>query len=163
MPQCCCIISTMPHCWPMVQSPFDECWMKGSLCSTHYAKSRLTKASILQYDSPPLHLQSQQTVSNFCSRLFVIRDGSRPSQSRRVDDDVSDGLKCECANCYHWKRCPEFLWQDESDSTPDALETDKEVKRSHKFRQLTSKMITRWWSAQLNSVFLNCKNWKILL
>ena len=78
-------------------------------------------------------------------------------------DDVSEGLKCEWANCYHWKRCPEFLWQDESDSTPEALETDKEVKRSHKFWQLTSKMITRWWSAQLNSVFLNCKNWKILL
>ena len=94
MPQCCCIISTMPQCWPMVQSPFDECWMKGSLCSTHYAKSRLAKASILQYDSHPLHLQSQQTVSVVdCLSFVMVQDPV--NREGWTADDVSEGLKCE--------------------------------------------------------------------
>ena len=80
----------------MVQSPFDECWMKGSLCSTHYAKSRLAKASILQYDSPPLHYSRSkrfQTSVVDCLSFVMVQDPV--NREGCTADDVSEGLKCE--------------------------------------------------------------------
>lgn len=102
----------------------------------------------------------QTSVANCLSFVMVQDPVNREGWTA---DDVSERLQCKWADFYHWKRWPEFLWPDESDSIPEALETDKEVKRSYKFWQPKSKIITRWWSAQLNSVFPNCKNWKILL
>ena len=90
---------------------------------------------VLQY----IYSCSKRFQTFVANRLSVIHDGSTPRQWRKVgtkenpSDDVSRGLNgFHMISSDHWKRGPEFLWQDESAwPTNPAVQYDAGVKGSH--------------------------------